>query len=87
MNKFVSVNGRIANIFHNGVVTRKGATKKKVLEFIESHAPYLVDKNSVVLGEIDFSKNLYMDSEDVIEGFTKMIEYSINRDAYKNNIK
>ena len=86
LNKFLDVNNNTASISHNAVVTRKGATKKAVMEYIESRVPGIVCDGKINFGIIDTTDFLYVDNDDVRNMLGKIIEYSVYRDEYKHSL-
>ena len=73
-------------ITHNGAVTRKGASKKDLFDYISGYSEQLVDGGSVVTGELDCNVSLTMDNDDVKEFLSRLIEYSVYRNEYKKSL-
>lgn len=85
MNKCLIVKEKKSLMMHNALITRKGKSKKELLEYIYSKNKELVDGNNIILGTLDCSKSLYMNSEDVSIFLSNAIEYAMYRDEYKNS--
>ncbi|MEG0181115.1 MAG: type I restriction enzyme HsdR N-terminal domain-containing protein [Peptostreptococcaceae bacterium] len=83
LNKCLIVRGKKSIIVHNALITKKGKSKKGLLEYIYLRNKQLVKGNNVILGTLDCSKPLYMNSEDVAIFIANAIEYSMYRDEYK----
>ena len=73
-------------IIHNGAVTRKGASKKDLFDYISGYTQQLVDGASVVTGELDCNVLLTMDNDDMKEFLSRLIEYSVYRNEYKKSL-
>ncbi|MGI6696639.1 MAG: type I restriction enzyme HsdR N-terminal domain-containing protein [Christensenellales bacterium] len=86
LNKFLTVSGTKMSLVHNGVVTRKGASKKAVLEYIGKKNPGLVKNGKVDLGSADISSNLFIDSDDVKDMIGRIISYAMYRNEYKKSL-
>ena len=87
LNRFLHINEGVASFSHNASVTRKGASKKDAMAYIESRAHELIKGDMVVLGEVDITVPLYIDNSDVKMLIGRIIEYSIYRDEYKHGLK
>lgn len=85
MNKCIIVNGNMSTITHNALISKKGKSKRGLLEYIESRNKKLVAGNKIVLGTLDCSKSLYMNSDDVSMFIANAIEYAVYRNEYKNS--
>jgi len=85
MNKCLIVKGKRSKITHNTLITRKGKSKKGLLEYVHIRNKELVKGNNIILGTLDCSKSLYMNSEDVSRFLANAIEYAVYRDEYKNS--
>jgi hypothetical protein len=83
MNKCLIVKEKKAMIMHNALITRKGKSKKGLLEYVKLRNKELVEGNTIILGSLDCSKSLYIDSEDVSKFIANAIEYAVYRDDYK----
>ena len=87
LNKFLEVVDDKMILTHNAAVTRKGATKQEVMDYVESKVPGIVKNGQIHLGEVDVSRPLYMDSPDIKKMIGRLVEYSIYRDEYKHQLK
>ena len=87
LNKFLDIVEDKMILTHNAAVTRKGATKHAVMNYVESKAPGIVKDGKIQLGEVDVSRPLFLDNPDVKEMVGKLVEYSIYRDEYKHQLK
>lgn len=89
LNKFISINQekRIACLYHNGAVTRKGANKLDLFKYISEYNSKLIKKEKVQLGRIDYSVPLTLENKDVIETVSNLVEYAVYRDEYKAKLK
>lgn len=67
-------------------VTRKGASKKAAIDYIERNAPGLVKDNIINLGTIDNTVPMYIDNDDIKKLIGRIFEYSIYRDEYKHSL-
>lgn len=85
MNKCLIVKEKKSIMTHNALITRKGKSKKGLLEYIYFRNKQLVEDNNIMLGTLDCSKSLYMNSEDISIFLSNTIEYAIYRDEYKNS--
>lgn len=85
MNKCLIVKEKKSTMTHNALITKKGKSKKGLLEYIQSRNKELVEGNDIILGTLDCSKSLYMNSEDVSKFLGNAIEYAVYRDEYKNS--
>ncbi len=85
MNKCIVVDGKVSTIIHNALITRKGKSKKALLEYIQLRNQELVKGKNIILGTLDCSKSLYMDSKDMLKFLTNVIEYVVYREEYKNS--
>lgn len=85
MNKCLTVKEKKAIMTHNALITKKGKSKKELLEYIYLRNKQLVEGNNIILGTLDCSKSLYMNSEDVSIFLANAIEYAMYRDEYKNS--
>ena len=86
LNKFLNVNNGKAIFTHNAAVTRKGATKQAVMDYVERKAPGLVKNGEIYLGAVDIAKPLYADNDDVKHLLGSLIMYSVYRDEYKHQL-
>lgn len=89
LNKFLSINQekRIACLYHNGAVTRKGAIKLDLFKYISEYNSKLIENQKVQLGRIDYSVPLTLENKDVIETVSNLVEYAVYRDEYKDKLK
>lgn len=87
LNKFLEVVEDKLILTHNAAVTRKGATKQAVMDYVESKVHGIVKNGKIQFGEVDVSRPLYLDNPDVKEMVGKLVEYSIYRDEYKHHLK
>lgn len=89
LNKFLSINQekRIACLYHNGAVTRKGANKLDLFKYISEYNSKLIKNEKVQLGRIDYSVPLTLENKDVIETVSNLVEYAVYRDEYKAKLK
>lgn len=85
MNKCLIVEEKKSTMTHNALITKKGKSKKGLLEYIHLRKKELVEANNIILGTLDCSKSLYMNSEDVSKFLANAIEYAVYRDEYKNS--
>ena len=89
LNKFLSINQekRIACLYHNGAVTRKGANKLDLFKYISEYNSKLIKNEKVQLGRMDYSVPLTLENKDVIETVSNLVEYAVYRDEYKAKLK
>ena len=79
-------------LWHDGTLTvgNKGKAKKQeVLDFVEANSSLNVNGNRILLGELDLSDLLYVDSKGMKTLIGNLIEYAIVRDdseVTKNNL-
>ncbi len=85
MNKCVTVKETKSTFTHNALITTKGKTKQGLLEYIHLEKKELVEGKHIMLGTLDCSKSLFMNSEDVSKFLSNAIEYAVYRDEYKNS--
>jgi len=85
MNKCIIVKEKKSKITHNALITRKGKSKKGLLEYIHLRNKELVEGDNIILGILDCSKSLCINSEDVSKFLANAIEYAVYRDEYKNS--
>lgn len=85
MNKCLFVKGTKSTMTHNALITRKGKSKNGLLEYIDIRNKELVEGDNIILGTLDCSKSLYINSEDVSIFLANAIEYAVYRDEYKNS--
>ena len=86
LNKFLHVDRKNAVFTHDATVTRKGASKKAAIDYIERNAPGLVKDNIINLGTIDNTVPMYIDNDDIKKLIGRIFEYSIYRDEYKHSL-
>jgi hypothetical protein len=86
LNKYMTITGDKAHITHNGAMTRKGARKQDLLNYIEDRSPEVVNGDMIDLGYLDTSKPLFVDNHDVKSFIGKAIEYAVYRDDYKHSL-
>ena len=84
MNKCLMIKEKKTTIKHNALITKKGKTKKGLLEYINSKNKNLVKGQNIILGTLDCSKYLYMNNNDVAKFLDNAIEYAVHRNKYKN---
>lgn len=70
-------------IEHNGVVTRKGANKKELFQYIKQYNTNMVNNNRLKFGTVSFLNPLSFSNVDVICLFSSLIEYCLYREEYK----
>lgn len=83
MNKCLIIKGNTSTIKHNALITKKRKSKKRLLEYISTRNKYLLEDNNIIIGALDCSKPLYMNSKDVSNFLANAIEYAEYRTEYK----
>jgi len=84
LNKFLKVSdSKKAYLSHNGAVTRKGARKEDLFDYLGQYTDTQIRDGKLQLGEMDYSIPLKFENADVAECFSKLIEYVIYREQYK----
>jgi predicted GTPase len=83
LNKCILIKNKNAVIIHNALITRKGKTKKGLLEYVHKRNKELVEGNNIILGTLDCNKPLNMSGKDVSKFISNDIEYAVYRNAYK----
>lgn len=88
LNKYLEFNRKIMTITigHNGTVTRKGANKNDLFEYIKKYNSDMILNSELLFGTIDFSKPLSLKNKDVVKLFSNLIEYCFYREEYKLNL-
>jgi len=86
----VTLNENYVNVWHNGRMTvgNIGAIRSaEVIRFIAEKSERLVKNGKVFLGRLDNSKRFYMDSIEIAEFLSKIIEYAFLRNEFRDIIK
>lgn len=86
LNKCIKINGKCSKIIHNALITRKGKTKKELLEYVKNRNEKLVQNSNIILGTLDCSRPLFIDNDDVQKFIANAVEYAVYRDEYKNSM-
>ena len=82
--------GSKMKLWHDGTLTvgNKGKAKKQeVLDFVEANSSLNVNGNRILLGELDLSDLLYVDSKGMKTLIGNLIEYAIVRDEFRSHKK
>lgn len=85
LNKCLIVKEKKSTFTHNALITKKGKSKNGLLEYIKLRTKEMVEGNNIILGTLDCSKSLYINSGDVSKFLANAIEYAVYRDEYKNS--
>ena len=84
LNRFLTINKEYcAHLTHNGSVTRHGANKKNLFDYLETWSKELIKNDRVDFGMTDYSVPLTLKNQDMILMLSKLIEYSVYRNEYK----
>lgn len=84
---FSILNGKRMKLWHDGTLTvgnQGKAKKQEVLEFVEENSSLKVSEGRIQLGEIDISRELYVDSPGMNELIGNLIEYALVRDDFRH---
>lgn len=86
LNKFMTVLEGKMKITHNGVVAMKNAKKEELIELVKEENSKLINGAKIILGEANSNNLLYMDTPDLVDMISNIIDYSIVRDKYKKSV-
>jgi len=88
LKKTVKIKNDIAEFWHDGTITVVSSQKKEItLNAVQNACPYLLKEGKVFLGKLDLSKPLSWESPDVIDFFSRMIDYNYIRMNLKLSLK
>ena len=85
LNKFLTVDSKnkTAMFTNNGSINRKGKLREDFIKYIKYKNSDLVKNDEIYFGKIDYSLNLTMENEDVVNLISNMVEYSVYEIEYK----
>ena len=88
--KYIKIENNIAEIWHDGTITvgKLGASKRhELLSFISTKQNNILSENKIVLGKIDFSKEIKSQQKETKKFINNLIEYAILRDEFRQHKK
>lgn len=71
-------------ITHNGKVGMKNARSVELRELVAEKYPNMVSGDRIILGKLDYSDYLFMDTPCMVNFVINLIQYSLLRDKYKD---
>ena len=86
VDKYVSINGHIAEIIHDGTITIgkiASAKRSELIEFIKINKPELLKNDRIYLGAFDISKEIKAELAETKEFINNCIEYALIRDKFR----
>ena len=84
--KYIEINDNIATIWHDATITigKLGAAKRhELLDYISTKENKILIDNKILLGKIDFSKEMKSQQKETINLIENLIEYSMLRDEFR----
>jgi hypothetical protein len=84
LNEFMQLCGmKSVVIKHNGQVNMKNASSAELRELVAEKHPNMLKTNRIILGELDYSDYLFMNTPCMVDFIINLIRYSLIRDKYK----
>ena len=86
MDKYVKCDGDKYYFWHDGTLTNGGRGRvknKEVVDFISAHGNHLIKDGKIYLGEVDNTKELKWQQEDVQNLIANFIDYGFLRDDFR----
>lgn len=78
----------IYSIFHDGAMTiQKRKPNSYIKDYLKIHAPYLLNEDTIVLGEVDIRNDLYFKDNQVKEVLGRIVDYVLIREKLKKETK
>lgn len=77
---------KCVHFWHDGTLTvgKKGKAKKQdVLDYVQMNSALTVENEQIILGQLDMSALVYVDSEDMKDFIKNLILYALVRDEFR----